>query len=104
MFCLYPFVEVATLTIYAPISKSRKDKQLICQSVIDNVRREFNASVSEIEKERAPKTLRIGIAVISHSAEEAQQTIEDIVHYIDYNITTKIRGAEISGVKIQPYW
>ena len=73
----------AKLTFYIPHAASLKDKRQICRSLIDKSRQKFNASISEVATQDLCQTLTIGIAVVSGDAGHAQNSIDEIIRFMD---------------------
>ena len=73
----------AKLTFYIPHSTSLKDKRQVRRSLIDKARQKFNASIAEVDTQNLYQTLTIGIAVISGESGHAQQSVEEIIRFMD---------------------
>jgi len=85
----------AKLTFYIPHSTSLKDKRQICRSLIDKSRQKFNASIAEVETQDICQTLTIGIAVISGSFSHAQNSINEIIRFMEANIDADLMDIEV---------
>ena len=77
------FTVSAKLTFYIPYSNSLKDKRQICRSIIDKSRQKFNASISEVDAHDLCRTLIIGVAVVSGEISHAQNSLDEIIRFID---------------------
>jgi len=89
------FTVSAKLTFYIPQANSLKDKRQICRSLIDKARQRFNASISEVGTQDLCQTLTIGVAVISGSASYAQDSLDEIVRFMDKNTDAELTEVEI---------
>ena len=88
------YVEAAILTFYIPQAMSLKDKRQVCRSLIDNARQRFNASVAEVDTQDTMQTLTIGIAVVSGDAAHAQNSLDEIIRYMERNTDAELTGVE----------
>lgn len=77
------YTKSAKLTFTIPHAASLKDKRQVCRSLIDKTRQRFNASVAEVDTQDIHQTLTIGIAVVSVSAAHAQNSMDEIIRYIE---------------------
>ena len=73
----------AKLTFYIPHATSLKDKRQVCRSLIDKTRQRFNASVAEVGAQDIYQTMTIGIAVVSGDAAHAQNSLEEIIRFME---------------------
>ena len=89
------YIVSAKLTFYIPHSNSLKDKRQICRSLIDKARQKFNASVSEVGAQDLYQTLTIGIAVVSGDASHAQDSLDEIIRFMDKNTDAELTEVEI---------
>ena len=85
----------AKLTFYIPGSTSLKDKRQVCRSLIDKARQKFNASIAEVDTQELYQILTIGIAVISSDANHAQQSMDEIIRFMDENTDVELIEAEM---------
>lgn len=86
----------AKLTLYIPHAASLKDKRQVRRSLIDRIRRRFNASVSEVETQDVHQTLTLGIAVVSGDSAHAQQMLDEIIRFAEENAEAELMAIEIS--------
>jgi len=84
----------AKLTFYIPHATSLKDKRQIRRSLIDKTRQRFNASVAEVDKQDAHQTLTIGIAVVSGDVAHAQNSLDEIIRFMEDNADAELTGVE----------
>ena len=77
------YIRSAKLTFYIPHAASLKDKRQVCRSLIDKTRQRFNASVAEVDKQDLHQTLTIGISVVSGDVAHAQNSLDEIIRYME---------------------
>ena len=85
----------AKLTFYIPGAASLKDKRQVSRSLIDKTRQKFNASVAEVATQELYQTLTIGVAVISGDAAHAQDSIDEIIRFMNGNSDAELIEIEI---------
>ena len=89
------FVIAAELTFYLPQATSLKDKRQIRRSIIEKTRHKFNASIAETDTQDVLQTLTIGIAVVSGDAAHRQNSMEEIIRYMEAHT-----DAELTSIKM----
>jgi len=77
------YIRSAKLTFYILHATSLKDKRQVCRSLIDKTRQRFNVSVAEVDTQDLHQTLTIGIAIVSGDAAHAQNSLDEIVRYME---------------------
>lgn len=85
----------AKLTFYIPHSASLKDKRQIRRSLIDRARQRFNASVAEVGTQELHRTLTIGIAVVSGDTAHAQNSLDEIIRFMEENADAELVEVEL---------
>jgi uncharacterized protein YlxP (DUF503 family) len=85
----------AELTFHIPGAHSLKDKRMVARSLIDKTRHKFNASVAEVGTQDFHQTLTVGIALVSGDAAHAQNSLDEIIRYMEDH-----SDAELTGVVI----
>ena len=88
------YIESAKLTFYIPHSDSLKDKRQVCRSIIDKTRRRFNASVAETDTQDKHHILTIGVAVVSGDNAHAQNSLDEIIRFIEEHIDAELTEIE----------
>jgi uncharacterized protein YlxP (DUF503 family) len=76
-------VGVCRLTLQLAESHSLKAKRQVVRSLVDRLRRRFNAAVAEVEEQDTWQAAVIGIAVVSNQAAHADHQIATIVQEIE---------------------
>ena len=89
------YTKTAKLIFQIPQSTSLKDKRQVCRSIVDKTRQRFNASVSEVGSQDLHKTLTIGIAVVSGDAAHAQNSLDEIIRFMERNSDAELMSVEI---------
>jgi uncharacterized protein YlxP (DUF503 family) len=89
------YIVYAKLTFYIPMSNSLKDKRQVCRSLIDKARQKFNASISEVGTQDLYQKLTIGIAVVSGDASHAQDSLDEIIRFMDKNTDAELTEVEV---------
>jgi uncharacterized protein YlxP (DUF503 family) len=88
------FTSSARLTFYIPQAVSLKDKRHVCRSIIDRTRQRFNVSVAEVDTQDIHQTLTIGIAVVSGELAHAQNSLDDIIRFMETNADAELTEVE----------
>jgi len=78
------------LTFYIPHSNSLKDKRQVCRSLIDKARQKFNASIAEVGTQELHQILTVGVAVVSGELKHAQNSIDEIIRFMDENSNAEL--------------
>ena len=86
----------AELTFYIPHANSLKDKRQVRRSLIDKTRQKYNVSVAEVGTQDILRTLTIGIAVVSGDVAHAQNSLDEIIRYMEKSAGGA--DAELTGV------
>jgi len=84
----------AKLTFYIPHAASLKDKRQIRRSLIDKNRQRFNASVAEVDTQDAHQTLTIGVAVVSGDVAHAQNSLDEVIRFMEDYADAELTGVE----------
>ena len=88
----------AELTFFIPHADSLKDKRQVCRSIIDKTRQRFNASVAEVGTQDSHQTLTIGIAVVSCASNHAQNSLNEIIRFMENNTLAELTGVEVHTI------
>ena len=87
-------IKSAKLTFYIPHATSLKDKRQVCRSIVDKTRQRFNASVAEVATQDLHQTLTVGISVVSGDAAHAQNSLDEIVRYMERNADAELTDVD----------
>ena len=86
----------ARLTFYLPSAHSLKDKRQVCRSIVDKTRKRFNVSIAEVDTQDTHQTLTIGIAVVSGEFTHGQNSLEEIIRFMERNAEAELVNIERS--------
>ena len=89
------FTLSAKLSFYIPQATSLKDKRQIRRSLIEKARHKFNAAIAEIDTQDVHQTLTIGVAVVSGDAAHRQNSLDEIIRYMEENTDAEMTAIEI---------
>jgi uncharacterized protein YlxP (DUF503 family) len=89
------FTLSAELTFYIPQAVSLKDKRQVRRSIIEKTPHKFNVSIAEIDTQDVLQTLTIGIAVVSGDATHRQNSINEIIRFMEAHADAELTSAEI---------
>jgi uncharacterized protein YlxP (DUF503 family) len=64
-------------------SHSLKEKRQVVRSLLERVRRRYNAAVAEVDEQDSWQTAVIGIAVVSGRAAHADQQLARVLEFIE---------------------
>lgn len=82
----------AKLTFLIPHAASLKDKRQVAKSIIEKTRHRFNASVAEVDTQDLHRTLTIGVAVVSGSVAHAQNSLDEIIRFMEDNADAELQN------------
>jgi len=88
------YIESAKLTFYIPHASSLKDKRQVCRSIVDKTRQHFNSSIAEVDTQDIHQTLTIGIAVVSGDVAHAQNSLDEIIRYMEEHADAELTEVE----------
>jgi len=91
------FTLSAELTFYIPQAVSLKDKRHVRRSLIEKTRHKFNVSIAEIDTQDVVQTLTIGIAVVSGDAAHRQNSINEIIRFMETHADAELISIEEGG-------
>ena len=89
------FTSSAKLTFHIAYAASLKDKRQVRRSLIDQTRQRFNASVAEVGTQDSHQTLTIGVAVVSGDAAHAQNSLDEIIRFMEQNPEAELMDVEM---------
>ena len=87
-------IRSAKLTFHIPHATSLKDKRQVCRSIIDKTRQRFNVSAAEVDTHDLHQILTIGISVVSGDAAHAQNSLEEIIRYMERRVDAELTEVE----------
>ena len=89
------FTLSAKLTFYIPQAASLKDKRQVRRSLVEKTRYKFNVSIAEIDTQDIHQTLTIGIAVVSGDKSHRQNSIDEIIRFMEEHADAELTATEI---------
>jgi hypothetical protein len=85
----------AKLTFHIHHADSLKDKRQVSRSLIEKTRKRFSVSVSEVDTQDIYRTLTLGIAVVSGEMAHAQNSLDEIIRFMENNPDAELVGIEV---------
>jgi uncharacterized protein YlxP (DUF503 family) len=89
------FTLSAKLVFNIPLAASLKDKRQVRRSLIEKARHKFNAAIAEINTQDIHQTLTIGIAVVSGDVAHRQNSIDEIIRFMEKSTDAELTAVEI---------
>jgi hypothetical protein len=88
------YVLSAKLTFHVPGAGSLKDKRQIRRNLVEKVRQRFNVSIAEVDAQDVHRTLVIGITVVSSEMAHAQNSLDEVIRFMENNPHAELTGVE----------
>ena len=85
----------AQLTFHIPHATSLKDKRQVCRSLLDKTKKRFNAAIGEVSTQDIHQTLTVGVAVVSGDAAHAQNSLDEIIRYMEEHADGELVEVEV---------
>ncbi len=85
------------MTLYVPESHSLKDKRQIVRSILDQTKRRFNVSISEIDALDRQQSIVLGLVTVSNSSVHAQSSLDEAARFIED--IAEAAGAECTDIE-----
>jgi uncharacterized protein len=79
----HPILGVCTIEFHLPEAFSLKDKRSTLKSMLARLHNTFNVSAAEIDENDRWQTAIVGIAVVSNSSRHAQQSIDNVLAWLE---------------------
>ncbi len=76
-------VGLCRLTLHIAGSNSLKEKRQVVRSLVERLRRHYNAAVAEVEEQDSWRTAVLGITVVSNQAAHAHRQLDVIVEHVE---------------------
>jgi len=89
------FTLSAKLIFYIPQSASLKDKRQVRRSIIEKTRHKFNVAIAEIDTQDILQTLTIGIAVVSGDDAHRENSLDEIIRFMENHSDAELTAVEI---------
>jgi hypothetical protein len=84
----------AKLTFHIHHAESLKDKRQVSRSLTEKTRKRFNVSVSEVDTQDVHRTLTLGIAVVSGEMAHAQNSLDEVIRFMENNPDAELTATE----------
>ena len=88
------YVLSARLVFYIPHALTLKDKRQVSRSLIQKTKQRYNASIAEIDTQDIHQTLTIGIAVVSGSMAHGENSLNEVVRFLELNEDAQLQEVE----------
>ena len=89
------YVLSAKLKFYIPHAGSLKDKRQVCRSIVEKARGKFNASIAQVDTQDIHQTLTLGIAVVSGDVAHAQNSLDEIIRFMEAHADAELVEVEV---------
>jgi uncharacterized protein YlxP (DUF503 family) len=76
-------VAVLTMVIAIPQANSLKEKRRVIKSIKERLKKNFNVSVSEVDRQDVWKSAVLGVAVVSGDSAYANGVISRVQDYVE---------------------
>jgi uncharacterized protein YlxP (DUF503 family) len=84
----------AMLTFHIPHAVSLKDKRQVRRSLFEKTQQRFNVSIAEVDTQDIHQTLTLGIAVVSGDAAHAQQSLDEVVRFMEAHANAELTSID----------
>ena len=75
-------------------ARSLKDKRQVVKSIIETARRRFGISAAEVGAQESWQRARLGFAVVSSSATQAEHVLDDVERFVWSQPSIEVISAE----------
>jgi uncharacterized protein YlxP (DUF503 family) len=91
---------VGTLQVRLLLREARtlKDKRQVVQSIKDKLRQSFNVSVAELESLDQPRSVVLGVAMVSNETHPIKQALGEIVQALKAHPIAEFVDSEIEMI------
>ncbi|NLG86504.1 MAG: DUF503 domain-containing protein [Firmicutes bacterium] len=76
-------IGTVTVELYLGDIFSLKEKRQVVKSVIDRVRRRFNAAVAEVDRQDDHRWAVLGLACVANSTDHVNRQLDSILDFLD---------------------
>lgn len=76
-------VGLCTVELYIATAHSLKEKRSVIKSLMERIKNKFNVSIAEIDYQDSWQRAVIGIAAVSNESIHVNQTINNVVKFIE---------------------
>ena len=89
----------ARLIFHIHHADSLKDKRQVSRSLIAKTRQKFNVSIAEVDTQDVHRTLTIGIAIVSGDMAHVQNSLDEVVRFLENNPDAELTDKELNIMK-----
>ena len=79
---------------------SLKEKRMVVKSIVEKAKHKFNISVAEIDLQDIHQTIAVGFACVTNDAVHAEQTVNNVIDYMEYNTDAVLEKTEIEILRV----
>ena len=91
---------VCRLQLILPDTHSLKEKRSVVQSLLAQVRRKFNVSISEVEDQDRWQVAGLGFSVVSSDGRHADRIMAEIMDFLEARVNAE-GGAQLGGYETE---
>jgi len=88
------FVVAMEVDVRIVDAHSLKDKRQVVKSIVETARRRFGISAAEVGAQDAWQRARLGFAVVSSSAGQAEHVLDDVERFVWAQPAVEVLSAE----------
>lgn len=79
---------------------SLKEKRMVVKSIVEKAKHKFNISAAEIDFQDIHQTIAVGFACVTNDAVLAEQIVNNVIDYMDYNTDAVLENTEIEILRV----
>ena len=79
---------------------SLKEKRMVVKSIVEKAKHKFNISAAEIDLQDIHQTIAVGFACVTNDAVLAEQIVNNVIDYMDYNTDAVLEKTEIEILRV----
>ena len=79
---------------------SLKEKRMVVKSIVEKAKHKFNISAAEIDLQDIHQTIAVGFACVTNDAVLAEQIVNNVIDYMDYNTDAVLENTEIEILRV----
>ena len=72
-----------SIDLYLPDCRSLKDKRGLLKKLISRMRKDFNVSVAEVDKQDLHQSARLGVAIVCNDRSFANAVLSKVVDHVE---------------------
>ena len=79
---------------------SLKEKRMVVKSIVEKAKLKFNISAAEIDCQDIHQTIVVGFACVTNDAVLAEQIINNVVDFMEYNTDAVLEDTETEILRV----